>query len=400
MMASRGRFPLLMLGIASLFLGVWAGLLRLGWGLPDGRANLIELHGPLMVFGFLGTVISLERAVALRRGWGYLAPAGTLAGVALLFAGVRQGIGELVLLLAGCILVGLFFVILHAHATASTGTLLLGALLWVIGDMLWLHGDPLVQVVPWWAGFLVLTIVGERLELAAMSRLTEAGRIVFAGLTAVLVAGLALSAADTGPGMRVAGVALAGYALWLIRFDIARRTVHRQGLPRFVALALLPGYVWLAVGGALWVRDGAQVAGLAHDAELHALFLGFVFSMVFGHAPVIFPGVLGIAIPFRRVFYVHLALLHVGLSLRVGGDLAADFTIARWGGLLNATAIGLFLVATLASAALARRVAASACRVSGASVGSVKPAASQAGRLTSPVGCRGQRRWSDWRRRG
>ena len=362
-MVSRARFPLLALGLASLFCGVWAGLLRFGWGVPSGRANLIELHGPLMVFGFLGTVISLERAVALRRGWGYLAPAGTLAGVALLFAGVRQGVGELVLLLAGCVLVGLFVVILRAHVTAPTATLLLGALLWVIGDALWLHGDPLVQVVPWWAGFLVLTIVGERLELAAMSRLTAAGRALFAALTLLLLVGLALSATDVGNGIRVAGVALAGYALWLFRFDIARYTVRRPGLPRFVALALLPGYVWLAVGGVLWARDGAAVAGFAHDAELHALFVGFVFSMIFGHAPVIFPGVLGIAIPFRRVFYAHLALLHVGLALRVGGDLAADFTLARWGGLLNATAIELFLAATLVSALSARvqrRVRASA----------------------------------------
>src|SRR5512142_2232157 len=119
---SRIRFPLLALGLASLFFGVWAGLLRVGWNLPQGRANLIELHGPLMVFGFLGTVISLERAVALRRSWGYLAPAGTLIGAALLFAGLRQGIGELVLLAAGCVLAGLFVVIMRAHATAPTAT--------------------------------------------------------------------------------------------------------------------------------------------------------------------------------------------------------------------------------------------------------------------------------------
>src|SRR5579885_1084992 len=208
-MVSRARFPLLGLALAALFLGVWAGLLRLGWSLPQGRANLIELHGPLMVFGFLGTVISLERAVALRRPWGYLAPAGTIAGAALLLAGLRQGVGELVLLVAGCVLAALFVVILRAHATAPTATLLLGALLWVGGDVLWLQGDPLVQVVPWWTGFLVLTIAGERLELAAMSRLTSLGRVAFLALTLLLVAGLALSAADVDRGMRVAGLALA-----------------------------------------------------------------------------------------------------------------------------------------------------------------------------------------------
>lgn len=352
---TRGlRYPLLLAGLAAFVCGVWAGLLRFGWSLPDGRANLVELHGPLMIFGFLGTVISLERAVALNRPWGYLAPVGTLAGAALLFAGVREGVGELALLLAGCVLTGLFAVILHAHATGAAASLALGAVLWIAGVALWLHGDPLVQVVPWWAGFLVLTIVGERLELAAMGRLTRGGRVVFASLTTVLIAGLALSAADADAGIRVAGAALLGYALWLARFDVARRTVRRPGLPRFVALALLPGYAWLAVGGALWLRDGAALAGFAHDAELHAVFLGFVVSMIFGHAPVIFPGVLGVRIPFRRAFYVHLALLHAGLALRVGGDLAGSFAAARWGGLLNAVAIALFLVATIGSGAAAR----------------------------------------------
>jgi hypothetical protein len=351
---SRVRFPLLALGLASLAAGVWAGLLRFGWDLPAGRANLIELHGPLMVFGFLGTVISLERAVALRRAWGYLAPAGTLLGAGLLFAGVRQSVGEVVLLLAGCVLTALFVVIVRARATASAAALLLATLLWVAGDALWLHGSPLVQVVAWWTGFLVLTIVGERLELAALGRLTGLGRTTFAALTLCLLAGLALSATNADDGIRLAGAAFAGYALWLGRFDIARRTLRRRGLPRFVALALLPGYVWLGVGGVLWLRYGAAVAGPAHDAELHTIFLGFVFSMIFGHAPVIFPGVLGIAIPFRRVFYVHLALLHLGVALRVAGDLGGDDALARRGGLLSAVAIALFLAATLGSAAFER----------------------------------------------
>ncbi len=350
------RFPVLALGLASLVLGVWGGLIRFGWSIPEGRANLVELHGPLMVFGFLGTVISLERAVALRRPWGYLAPVGTLAGTCVLLAGGRQGVGELLLLLAGCVLAGLFALILHAHATAPVATLFLGALFWVGGCALWLGGLPLVKVVPWWAGFLILTIVGERLELAALGRLTRAGRVIFAVLTVALVCGLVLDAFTAGPGIRLAGAALVGYALWLARFDIARRTLHRAGLPRFVALSLLPGYLWLAIGGALWLRYGAALAGPSHDAELHAIFVGFVFSMIFGHAPVIFPGVLGVAIPFRKVFYGHLTLLHVGLTLRVAGDLTGEFRLAQRGALVIAIAIGVFLFATPGSAGL-RRVA-------------------------------------------
>jgi hypothetical protein len=44
MTIARVRYPLLALGIAALFCAVWASLLRFGWGLPSGRANLIELR--------------------------------------------------------------------------------------------------------------------------------------------------------------------------------------------------------------------------------------------------------------------------------------------------------------------------------------------------------------------
>ncbi len=37
-------------------------------------ARLSQWHGPFMTLGFIGTVICLERAVALDRTWGYLAP--------------------------------------------------------------------------------------------------------------------------------------------------------------------------------------------------------------------------------------------------------------------------------------------------------------------------------------
>ena len=44
--------------------------------------------------------------------------------------------------------------------------------------------------------------------------------------------------------------------------------------------------------------------------EIHALFLGFVISIVFGHAPVILPAVLRVPLPYRSVFYRPLAMLH------------------------------------------------------------------------------------------
>ena len=55
---------------------------------------------------------------------------------------------------------------------------------------------------------------------------------------------LRLTAGDAG-----AGPGLLGLPLWLMRQDVARRTVKGSGLTRFIAVCLLSGYVWLAVGG-------------------------------------------------------------------------------------------------------------------------------------------------------
>jgi hypothetical protein len=71
--------------------------------------------------------------------------------------------------------------------------------------------------------------------------------------------------------------------------------------------------------------------------------LGFVFSMIFAHAPIILPTITGLALPFQKLFYLHVALLHLGLLLRVVGDMALELSLQRWGGALNTLAILLFL---------------------------------------------------------
>jgi branched-subunit amino acid permease len=76
---------------------------------------------------------------------------------------------------------------------------------------------------------------------------------------------------------------------------------------------------------------------------LHTLFLGFVFGMIFGHAPVIFPAVLGRENNYGPHFYGHVGLLHASLALRVAADLAGLIVLRRWGGLLNGIALLLFL---------------------------------------------------------
>ncbi len=74
----------------------------------------------------------------------------------------------------------------------------------------------------------------------------------------------------------------------------------------------------LAAGlGGLALLAGAFGAGHAwRDAALHAVFLGFVFSMVIGHASIIFPAVMRVKIPYHPVFYLPLVALHLSVLAR------------------------------------------------------------------------------------
>jgi len=327
----------------ALLAALVGGLARLGWSLPVG-ASIAAFHGPLMVAGFLGTVVGLERAVALGRSWAYGAPIASGLGAIALMMNVQIG-AWLMALGSGFTVLALAEVV-RRQTTTFTIIMAVGALAWLVGQITWLAGQPIHRVVWCWAGFLVLTIAGERLELTRLVRLRLSIRGAFIIAVAVFLAGLSATAIAPRGGVVIMGLALIAVAVWLGLFDIARRTVRASGLPRFIAVALLAGYVWLAVAGALAVRWGAVETGPAYDAVLHALFVGFVFSMIFGHAPIIVPAVVGVPIHYRPAFYSHLGLLHVSLIVRMAGDLTFWLPARQWGGMLNALAIVLFFANT------------------------------------------------------
>ena len=339
------RMPFMVLGALSLLAALWAGLIRLGWALPPFAATEPPNHGPLMVSGFLGTVIGLERAVALRRRWAYGAP--LLAGLGGLawVIGLSVHVGHALTAAGSAFLIAIFVTLYRQHPTVYLAAMGLGAVSWLGGTLVWHGGAPLHRVVPWWIGFLVLTIAGERLEISRLMRLGAWSRAGFLAAGGVFVLGLLADLSAPELGVRLGGIGLLALAVWLLRNDIAWRTLRQSGLPRYMALSMLSGYVWLGVGGLLWLGfAGRFIAGPFYDAMLHSIFLGFVFSMIFGHAPIILPSVLGVALPFRRAFYAHWALLHLSVLARVGGDLGLPMLAPAWSGLANVLAIVLFLV--------------------------------------------------------
>jgi hypothetical protein len=327
------------------------------WHLAIPHLRFPESHGPLMVVGFLGTVIGLERAVALKQPWAYGAPLFAALSAIAQLTGVPDPWSQSFAVISAAILLTIFsFLWWHQHESYLV-IIGIGALAWLVGNSLWLAEYPTFSAAGWWAGFLVLTITGERLELSRLRRLSTTSRLLLFFAIAVFVLGLSRMSVDH-PGSRVAGAGLIAIALWLLRWDIAWRNIRIAGLSRFMAVSLLSGYCWLVAAGVLWILYARDfIAGPNYDAMLHAIFLGFVFAMIFAHAPIILPSVMDVSMPFQNAFYAHLLLLHLSLFLRVGADLMLAPSARRWGGLLNGLAILLFLANNIRAVTIGRRTA-------------------------------------------
>jgi hypothetical protein len=350
--------------------GLDAALLLLGLPAPVDGTRLPDVHGPLMVLGFVGTLVALERAVALARPavgerarpWAWAAPALLGAGGLLLISPVALLAGQLAQAAGSIVLVALYGAAWRRRADAAIAVQGLGAACAVGAALLWAAGVAVPSLAPWLVGFLVLTVAGERLELMRIAPVPAAAERGVLGAALALVLGAAASLVWPAAGTALLGLALLALVGVLAQFDVARRTVRGHGLPRFMACAMLTGFAWLAVAGGLWLVGGPALDGPRYDAVLHAVFLGFVLSMVMAHAPVILPAVLRRPLPYRPVMYVPLALLHATLLLRlVVGDGRDVAWAVQAGGVGNIVAMLSFVIvaasSTLAGAPVVRQTA-------------------------------------------
>ncbi len=358
-MTARLVFPLVV--VASLVAGIAGGLVRAGLVPPLDTASwltpAIAAHAFLMICTFMGTVIGIERAVAVRHRLAFAGPLASGVAGPLLLAGWSTASSWLVVI-ASVAFVAVNTVVVRRQMAAHTVLLLVAALAWSAGSVLHALAAPAEAVVPWWFSFLVLTIAAERLEMTRLMRRRRGSAIALYLVFTLMLAGCALSGWQPRAGGVTYGLSLALLAGWLTSFDIARRTVHASGLSRYMAICLLLGYFWLFVAGAAWTAT--SLGRPWRDAALHALGLGFVFSMMLGHAPVILPAIARVKILFGGYYYLPLALLHGSLALRLAGGRFDSYSLTL-GAAGNALAIAAF-AATVAGSAVAWRASHSSSR--------------------------------------
>jgi hypothetical protein len=333
-----GRLPFVILAMLSLIAGLLAGLHRIGWNLSLG--GISPNHGSIMVGGFLGTLITLEKIIPLKRNILYAVPVVSGASVVLFFIGQPiYSIVSLVLASAGLSII--FFIYWIREKSSIYFLMLTGAICWLTGNILLIIHNFYPISLPWWMAFVLLIITAERMELMKFLPVSTNQKLIFIGMLLAFVIGCLIS--FHGIGSYLAALSLAGSSIWLMRHDVIALNLKKKDLPRYVGVALLSGYFALLVSGIFLPLLTEQPLG--YDILVHSFFIGFVFSMIFAHGPIILPGVLGLtAKPYHQIFFVWLALLHGSWIIRAISDITLDMQLRKLAGLISAIAIiGYFL---------------------------------------------------------
>jgi hypothetical protein len=353
------RALLLACGALALITAGWAGLGRIGVLPTIGVGSAAIYHGALMVSGFVGTLICLERAIVARRPWALLAPLCSALGAIGVILGVPQPLPALAIASAAVLLGMITLFGVTSGRRLAMAMMAAGAASWAAGALLWATGAEPFRSVPWWVAFLVLTVAAERMELSRAVRPSRGALVVFVAATGVFVLGAAVTLLDFGLGLRVAGWALLVLALWLVLRDHPPVASRAFPLPRYIGRAIALSYAWLAVGGLLMLTYDGVPGAWRYDALVHSVFIGFVLTMIFAHGPIILPAIAGVAVTYRPLLYVPLVLLQSSMVLRIAGDLVerADW---RDGGAIASAIAMLTFAATMAFSARRRRPASSA----------------------------------------
>lgn len=337
------RLVLLILAGIALLAGLDAALLLLGLPAPVRTHRLPDIHGVVLVLGFVGTLIALERAVAARHRAGFAAPALLGLGALTLISPAPLSVGRALLVAGTGALVLLYLPLWRRQRDLAVVVQALGAVAATGAAVLWLGGVSPPLLLPWLAAFVILTISGERLELARLAMGPGAGIVLLLLACGVLVA-IVTALLWPRVGVPLLGLVLATLTGWLAWHDIARATARGAGLPRLAAVCMLAGYVWLGIAAMVWLVGGAAVDGYRYDAVVHAIFVGFTISMIMAHAPVILPAVLRRPFPYHAVLYVPVVALQASLITRVWiGDALAQQQVWRISGAVNVASLVSFL---------------------------------------------------------
>ena len=101
--------------------------------------------------------------------------------------------GAWLIVAASAVFTGVNIVVVRRQSASHTLLLLVSALAWLIGNLLFAAGQGADATLPWWFSFLVMTIAAERLEMTRLMRRRPAAPALLVAVLAAMLLGAAAS---------------------------------------------------------------------------------------------------------------------------------------------------------------------------------------------------------------
>ena len=323
--------------IACLLAAIWSGWIRIGVSLPV--SSVAAHHGSLMINGFLASLIFLERAVTFKSRLALLLPA--LNTLSIILQVLRVPYAEYIYLLCDTAFIVMCIYFINKYKELYYYVFLTGAFCLLAGNIVLYKTQMYPVAVVWWMEFLLFSIVAERLELTRFLPTNKTKVLLLvASLVAVFISGFIPFHQYGG---LVFAISLVTTAIWLLKYDMAFKSIKAKGQHKYSGLLLIVGYCWIIITSVLLTMWEDILFG--YDALIHSFFIGFVFSMIFSHAPIILPAVSGLSVKiYRPVLYLWFILLQFSLIARMLGNVCEISFLRKIGGIVNGIVMILFFV--------------------------------------------------------
>lgn len=326
----------MLIGLASfvfaVVLGVWRIALTRGFVLPS-IPEILPPHGNVMVGAFLGTLIIFERMFALPVKW-------------LIWVPYAWGLSALTMHLhfVGFKLINIIALLgwgVHRFIAYKTFKNFFNPLVefisYVVLSTALFHENGLagsVESALSGLSFGIAVIGVERVELT-LGFQRKSAKLVYASLIVYLLLSILNSLFYIIP-IQAIGIILLFVGIGLIyndsviiiTFKGAKFGVTKTALHKFSKQTLIVAYIWLLFAGisiTLW----DLIQSVAKDIVFHSIGLGFIFTMILSHAPVVLGSTLA-KMPKRAPSKVLFYLFQAMTVVRIVADLLVSNFIEFW----------------------------------------------------------------------
>ncbi|MCI0447769.1 hypothetical protein L0152_31720 [bacterium] len=336
--------------LIAISIGIWRIAVTRGFNLPPIPESW-PAHGEIMLGGFLASLIIFERMIALPIDSLIWVPYVYATSALMLHSGHPFARGIHLAALAGWLLHRwIAYRKFHRWEKPLVESV---AFITLTSALMYPGGLPSrPEVALQGLVFPIAVIAVERLEMSFLLKKIGSRMVLL-----LLIGWCSLWNLSTWRGIPNHSV-MGGITLLLVAliafYDTALRVSQKQsdGLHKFLRTALMLSYAWLFLGAVAMTASSKISSAIFKDVQFHLIGLGFIFTMILGHAPLILSSALS-KLPPKKAPMIPFLVFQAATVLRILGDFALLKSVPFWqwsgwiSGLIHAISFFVY-VATLA----------------------------------------------------